>query len=272
MELKSIHSIILDASPILNNIPSISSLLAQSEKLYTVPSIIDEIKDASARARLKTTVLPFLTIQTPKPESIKFVADFSRKTGDYSVLSKPDIQILALAYELECERNGGDWRLRQNPGQKGLNGPPPIKTEKGYAEVSEPQKELSSALDQSVDNVSHDGTNPMFDEVYKCGAQVETDLISASVEALQMNDSDPMHSQKPSFSAPESVIDTGGQKSEVDSDASDSGSDGWITPSNLKKQQAKDNDTSIVSNSEGQVMAVATITADFAMQVSSGAL
>jgi RNA-binding protein NOB1 len=119
---KPIHSLILDAGPIIKNEPSVSSLIGQAETLYTIPAIIDEIRDAVTRARIENTLLPFLTLRSPRPTSVKVISDFARKTGDLEVLSRPDIHLMALAYELECERNHGDWRLRSTPGQKGLNG------------------------------------------------------------------------------------------------------------------------------------------------------
>ena len=124
-KVKQVHSLVLDAGPILKNEPTVSTLLGQAEALYTVPSVIEEIRDAVARLRVETTLLPFLKLRTPRPASIKIISDFARKTGDYEVLSKADMQILALAYELECERNHGDWRLRSVPGQKRVNGAPP---------------------------------------------------------------------------------------------------------------------------------------------------
>jgi RNA-binding protein NOB1 len=119
---KPIHSLILDAGPIIKNEPSVSTLLGQSETLYTIPAVIDEIRDAVTRSRIENTLLPFLTLRSPRPASVKVISDFARKTGDLEVLSRPDIHLMALAYELECERNHGDWRLRSTPGQKGLNG------------------------------------------------------------------------------------------------------------------------------------------------------
>jgi RNA-binding protein NOB1 len=44
------------------------------------------------------------------------VSEFAKKTGDYEVLSRADVHILALTYELECELNKGDWRLYTEPG------------------------------------------------------------------------------------------------------------------------------------------------------------
>ncbi|KAI1001023.1 hypothetical protein K3495_g7175 [Podosphaera aphanis] len=120
-----VHSLILDSGPIIKNDPQVSTLLSQAEVLYTIPAVIDEIRDATTRARVKSTLLPFLTLRSPKPASIKFIQSFAQKTGDLEVLSRPDLHLLALAYELECERNHGDWRLRSVPGQKRINGAPP---------------------------------------------------------------------------------------------------------------------------------------------------
>lgn len=44
------------------------------------------------------------------------VTEFSKKTGDYSVLSKTDIRLLALAYDVEFEENGTS-RIRPEPGK-----------------------------------------------------------------------------------------------------------------------------------------------------------
>ncbi|RMJ22060.1 rna-binding protein, partial [Aspergillus sp. HF37] len=116
---KPVHTIVLDAGPILKNTPPLSTLLAQSETLLTTPSVIGEIRDPDARARVETLYLPFVTQRSPAPASVAVLAEFARKTGDRAVLSKTDIEVLALAYEVECERNGGDWRLRSVPGQRG---------------------------------------------------------------------------------------------------------------------------------------------------------
>ncbi|KAK6431823.1 20S-pre-rRNA D-site endonuclease nob1 [Oleoguttula sp. CCFEE 5521] len=120
---KRVHALVVDSGPIIRNEPSSSSILAQAELLFTIPAVVSEIRDESTRTRFETLLKPFVTLRQPSPSSVKFVTDFARRTGDLDVLSKPDILIIALTYELECERNGGDWRLRRSPGQKELNGP-----------------------------------------------------------------------------------------------------------------------------------------------------
>lgn len=275
MTSKNVHSLILDTSPILTNNPSISTLLAKCEKLYTVPSIVDEVKDANARSRLEITVLPFLTIRSPKVNSVKLISDFARKTGDYAVLSIPDIQILALAYELECEQHGGGAGLRKIPGQS-LPKRLPTKSNDdamnravGINQSLTIEETASSRDDQLIVGgrllipcTEVDAAQPSLGPT-----TIESDQISQEVESLRI--ADPSHTEK---GQSEGIAPSTGQSPKVNpptKDAESSDSEGWITPSNLRKQQEKDEKASTIPISEGQVMQVATITGDFAMQVST---
>src|SRR5690242_5778457 len=112
---KPIHSLILDTGPLIKNVVSISTIINSAEELYTTPAIISEIRDEATRMRVQTTLMPFLKIRNPSPASYDAVVAFSKKTGDHAVLSRQDLGILALAYEIQCERNGGDWGLRSVP-------------------------------------------------------------------------------------------------------------------------------------------------------------
>ena len=267
---KSVNTIILDAGPILKNDPSISTLLAKSDQRCTVSSVISEIKDVEARSRVETTLLPFLTIRNPRIESIRVVTDFAKKTGDLVVLSKPDIAVLALAYELECEKNGGDWRLRRTPGQKGMNGPVPSKSENSPNEAV--AKEIFEGSDSTSSKIRIENT---------ANQQTATSsILNPSTPPSQQSDQDkqpaiPLYTAQ-SLDASRILSDDQGAEvaqspEDVDADADDSdeqasGSEGWITPSNVKKQQAKDIDSSSVALAENKTMQVATITTDFAMQ------
>lgn len=152
---KPVHTLVLDTGAIIKNEPSVSSLIAKAESLVTVPAIISEIRDAVTRQRVETMLTPFLTIRQPTPASLKFVTEFARRTGDLAALSKPDLTIIALTYELECERNGGDWRLRRAPGQKGVNGPIPAKqgNDVAHATAATPSESVEAAPESP--NTSH---------------------------------------------------------------------------------------------------------------------
>ena len=73
-----------------------------------ISNTVSTVRDEATRSRFQTTLQPFLKLRTPRPESVQFITNFARRTGDLQVLSKPDLHLLALTYDLEVERNGGD--------------------------------------------------------------------------------------------------------------------------------------------------------------------
>lgn len=269
---KPIHSLVLDTGPLIKNDPPANTLRAKAEQLYTLPCIISEIRDAATRSRVETTLLPFVTLRSPKPESVKFVTAFARRTGDLAVLSRPDIEVLALGYELECERNGGDWRLRNTPGQKTLNGRPnQDKPEEASAETTtdktgeattttteedktaapiegEPAQAEAQSLEEGVQQLSLEAEKPVVDVVEK-DAQAVSDAAEATAVETQ----------------PEATVEDAEEEEEDDGEASDD-EGGWITPSNLKKHQAKAPGAAIPSQPLQKTLQAAVLTSDYAMQ------
>lgn len=271
---KPINTLILDAGPMIKNVPTISTLLAKSERIVTTPAIITEIKDAATRSRIETSLRPFLELRNPKPESVKFVQDFARRTADLAVLSKPDIQILALAYEIECERNGGDWRLRRVPGQKRTNGPPRStqKSEERPQDSSKPKEEVPQETVSSEEkpDSAHDGE---ADVSQKSQPRKINDVMEGqeNASAVEQNVSNiDMSRDSDHFSGTSRPIETDANAQEdsaSDQEASaSSDSEGWITPSNIKRHQNKNSTPSASQQPEPKTMQVATITTDFAMQ------
>ena len=263
---KQLRSIILDTSPILTSTPSISTLLIKAERIYTVPSVIEEVKDPNARSRLEVTVIPFLTIQSPKPESLAFVANFARRTGDYAILSRTDIEVLALSYELDCVQHGGDSRLRKSPGQSlPKRSPPSSKKEVGDAAspkttIGPNEDKLHTIQPTPAANLELDSQDP------QPSADVNQDGLSSDLKAL--NIAEDSHATLLAEGQDDSAAAVDSSEPHVEVEESESsGSEGWITPSNLKKQQAKDKNASTAPVQEGQMIQVATITGDFAMQV-----
>lgn len=267
---KSVHSIVLDAGPLLRNDSSISTLLAACEELVTVPSLLPEIKDQAARSRVETMVLPFLTLRHPSLSSIKVIADFASKTGDLAVLSKTDIQLLALTYEVECERNGGDWRLRKAPGQKGINGPSPkkqsISISQAHCEdrnkILEPSKSgefLAGTLSdaENLQGLVQDHDDSALEPVPDPDVAIDASQLTTRTNSFQ--DVDTFKTAKldvPDRSEAASNI--------LSSDSSDSG--GWITPVNVRRHQASHANSSMERISERVKMQAAILTSDFAMQ------
>ncbi|KAI0883141.1 D-site 20S pre-rRNA nuclease [Annulohypoxylon maeteangense] len=263
---KPIHSLVVDTGPLIKNDPPISTLIAQAHELYTLPSVISEIRDAATRARVETTLLPFLKLRSPKPESVKFVTDFARRTGDLEVLSKPDIHLIALTYELECERNGGDWRLRKTPGQKGLNGKAPKRDEDGVSEQKEEESEPANVEESSEEQnkteqipleIYEEESTEENAEIQKQPA-IQQETVTQALDSLSLEPSTlpTMETISNNTTTPETTT----QEAQEDEDE-----DGWITPSNLKKHQAKDK----LSGPEQPIqkfLQVALLTSDYAMQ------
>ncbi|XP_052717211.1 RNA-binding protein NOB1-like [Crassostrea angulata] len=103
MSDSKIKHVVADSGAFIRNAP----LNSIGEKIYTVPKVVNEIKDKATLQRLQ--FLPYqLVPKTPTPECIKIVTEFSKKTGDYRSLSAVDIQVIALTYQLEKENVGTD--------------------------------------------------------------------------------------------------------------------------------------------------------------------
>lgn len=249
---KRIHTLVLDTSPILLNSPSISTLRATADILITTAAVVAEIRGEEARSRFETLYKPFIEIKAAKSTSIKHVKEFARKTGDLAVLSATDLEIIALAYDLECERNKGDWRLRNAPGQKRLNGRPPV------AETV-----IESIAEQPSDNGRGAGEN----------AEQSPVTVESVVNAMQEHGIDG-HSDGAEHGTEGVVIhdaeSAGLEHVEIEDDAdaddSDDSAGGWITATNLKKKQAQDESDVSTSKDSNQVLQVATMTGDFALQ------
>ncbi len=271
---KPVHTIVLDAGPLLKNEPTVSTLINQCENLLTIPSVIAEIRDQNARSRIETTLLPFLTIRSPNERSLRFVTDFSRKTGDLAVLSKTDLLCLALTHELECERNGGDCRIRKTPGQRGTNGSS-LRKEQAASEgaagaanqssVRETQPTGDTEGSQEPNAVAPSNIATGYPGCVPVDAQDPTKAdegsgVSEALSNLEFTNED---SQQESIAEPPLELPKV-EQSEANSDSSDS--DGWITPKNVKKYQAKDINESTMPIPESQPIQVALLSGDFAMQ------
>jgi RNA-binding protein NOB1 len=95
------HALVVDSGPIIKH-TGFSNLFGKAHHYYTVPAVLDEIRDAKARSHLEQWPME-LHLKEPSPESIQRVIAFAKQTGDYASLSKVDLQVLALCIDLEQE-------------------------------------------------------------------------------------------------------------------------------------------------------------------------
>lgn len=296
---KPIHSLVLDTGPIIKNDPPVSVIIARSEKIYTTDSVFAEVGDPATRARFETMLQPFLTFRNPRFQSVQFIEEFARRTGDLEVLNRTDLEVLALSYELECERNGGDWRLRKTPGQKRLNGRPQLtgvasldgaapsnfqreavsgasdlvqgSPGEGGVQPTEPQAleaQLQSIkLEESIDEkpaasmFAPDNVQPEIEEEREA-----MDDVDGASSTMDQEDPEDIKSSLSEHGHEIEHDDAENVKSEDGDDEEEDGG-GWITPSNLKKHRAKDAaGIAIPQHSPPKILQAAILTSDFAMQ------
>lgn len=237
---KLFDHLVLDSAPLFNN----SFPESLSDKFYTVPAVIEEIKDENSRARLAQ--LPFkLETRNPSSEAMAIVTRFARATGDLSVLSATDIQVIALTVTLDLEKNASLSNMRRDP--------------------SELPKEQT-----------HDGAKEYFAFKNKKSGKDQNDkkLKKKSKGGIEVDsfDDDPINSLN------SKMTDLSTSKTFIDEDDDSDGE--WITPENIdhlkstgKSEWSTEGIIKTVSKKNKSkpskiesVSRIACITSDFAMQ------
>ena len=179
---KSIHTLILDTGPLIKNTISISTILASAKDIYTTSAVLSEIRDPVTRARVETTLLPFLKVRNPAPASYEAVTVFSKKTGDFPVLSRQDLGVLALAYELHVQKNGGDVGLRRAPGGEIVKGEEKEEAIEGVEIKGEKKNEThDDPASQETDYSSDKPTATVLEPVREPTESVEEDLSKLQI-------------------------------------------------------------------------------------------
>ncbi|KAJ7228411.1 Nin one binding Zn-ribbon like-domain-containing protein [Mycena pura] len=257
-------NLVLDAGPLL----SLSPLRGLAEVYLTVPQVLAELKDKRAREhfeRLGLTSGVKVQVVSPDATSLSTVIRWAKKTGDYAVLSHPDLCVLALTYSIH-EREKSENLNVNEPALKTSNTATPIEepvVESEYSDTDAAEKESGPDEDKTTE-ANQIPSEDVADE--------EENLEPLDVE-LQPLDEEPRPPPTDSMtrpsppSSPEPVYD--------DPSDEDDGEGDWITPGNvgLHKSRALDLLPSAGERSKGkqkaaedETFAVGCMTADFAMQ------
>ena len=241
------------------------------ENIYTIQEVVDEI--TNDRQRRKLVVLPYdLKIKDVFAENVKFVTEFSKKTGDYISLSATDITVMALTYQLEKELVGTD-HLRPEPTMRktvNVTGLP------GYNANENKEKQSDNLVNKEVESSNNKNEVTISDGVQH---HKETKSASVDIKEEEIDDDSQFEEQiaeqiKNMDLQDNSVVDKcivkvldndgesddDSQSSDDDDDDSDGGE--WITPGNVseKKKEMEDGEF------EDKNVEIACITSDFAMQ------
>ncbi|ASJ07469.1 type II toxin-antitoxin system VapC family toxin [Thermococcus pacificus] len=79
----------------------------------TTPKVVEEVKDPESRLFLESLISAGkVRVLVPSKESIEAVKDAARRTGELNELSEADLEILALAYELNGVLFTDDYNLQ----------------------------------------------------------------------------------------------------------------------------------------------------------------
>ncbi|KAF8983938.1 Nin1 binding protein [Entomortierella lignicola] len=280
---RAVH-LVLDTSPFLRG--GASKLRALADKFYTIPEVLNEIRDKQARNDL--AMLPFdIEVINPTEASVRAVAAFARKTGDYAVLSATDLRVLALTYQLEFEHCGMK-RIRTEPLRPNVqagNKKPivPKRTKHSAKEITgdfedeetEQTKEVQEQQDteeqgntvleeESEDDEEDDGeTEEQVQDITEKLDNLSTaDTTSTQAKQLQADGSITI----------ENADDTNDSelKEKAENEENGGGDDDddgeWITPDNVKKFKRHGTLKPKKKVRQALLMQVACTTGDFAMQ------
>jgi len=88
------------------------SAAAFEGKLYTTPSVISELRDLASKARADLLCEAGLKVTDPDRESLSRVRETAVAKGEAEALSPADIEVLALALQLQARIMSDDYALQ----------------------------------------------------------------------------------------------------------------------------------------------------------------
>jgi len=96
---------VLDATAFFLDIPL-------EGELFTTPAVVGEIVDARSKCRLEALSAAGLVVTSPCASSLQIIGKAASVTGDESVLSRADREVLALALDTGAEVVTDDFAIQ----------------------------------------------------------------------------------------------------------------------------------------------------------------
>ncbi|KAI9344298.1 Nin one binding Zn-ribbon like-domain-containing protein [Obelidium mucronatum] len=249
-----------------------------ADEVVTVDEVLLEVRDQAARANLALAVaLAGVKTRRPSDESIAAVAAFARKTGDFGVLSRTDVKVLALAWMLEVEKNGRA-NVRAEPVR-----PTPFVARKKNQQQQQQSKEdknlpmqvdaapisIDSTQSESMDKddtppTEHIQESSRIDEDANIVYEDEEDDEDRDVKLADSADSTATVEVSASNTTASKSDDAQDEELDLFNDGGED--DGWITPGNIAKIKAQHEQKIQTQLAAQGKVSVGCITSDFAMQ------
>ncbi|KAG8809514.1 Nin1 binding protein [Serendipita sp. 399] len=233
-----VESLVLDAGPLL----SLSPLKGISKAYFTVPQVLGELKDDKSRAHFQNLgLLAGVKVETRIPDAAALaqVTLVAKKSGDYTVLSTADLNVLALAYALHQE-----YIRKYSSNDEG-------NTESVQPDSAITGTQAQSSNPDSVDTHEGENVNSLVDEFQRLPLDEDPKALSlANSEALPQD-------EKPLYDDPEEQDDGQGE---------------WVTPENVALHKSRaldllpDHAPKSQKRKDAGPIGVGCMTADYAMQ------
>lgn len=279
---KPVDVLVLDAAPLITQ--SASALQQFASAFYTTPGVHAELQDEHTRNQLLLWA-ENLVVRQPKQEFVDKVSSFAKLTGDFAVLSMNDIHIIALAYELEHEKNG-NVHLRKYPGEK-LESDESDAPKREYKprwhdqpqqEEEEPQED-DDGFQMVVKKKKNKNPRKWRDHKRNDEKREETAVsVETPQEVAETVSTEETQEPQESQETQQTQEETTGEASAEDAaqelqelslneefDEEDDDGD-WITPENLQEEILKDNYETVHDVQQETTIPVALSTGDFACQ------
>ncbi|KAF8622114.1 hypothetical protein AX15_007249 [Amanita polypyramis BW_CC] len=256
--------LVLDAGPLL----SLAPLRGLAESYYTVPQVLAELKDKRAREHLEQLGLLSgvkLVIKSPDAASLAHVIQWAKKTGDYSVLSLPDLSVLALTYMLHKEGEKAEEDMDADEMKKDAEEPKALATAVDHITERLGKTELTHTQDNRgiVQQAGHEDESPVNPD------DEQDDEGDDELEPLQVE----IHSTKDEDEPPSSHQSPGNDLSSTpvfeDPPDEDDGEGEWITPDNIALHKSRALGllpSEAAGKAKEEKMWAGCMTVDFAMQ------
>uniref|UniRef100_T2M3I8 RNA-binding protein NOB1 n=1 Tax=Hydra vulgaris TaxID=6087 RepID=T2M3I8_HYDVU len=250
--------IVADSAAFIRNV----DLQSLGKRIFTIGEVIDEIRDCATKQRL--SVLPYeIEFREPSSECLKFVSEFSKKTGDFKSLSAVDLRVIALTYQLEKEFCGVD-HIRSEPTKKCVVVPKGKLSDKEISgffiekkvKVSGKKNDVNCKILTSANNSINVNNDQNFNS--QSDNDQNDDDQNDNGESIEDQSEEFIKNQNNCFE------DEFVENAEDDNNNDDDDS-GWITPRNIEKIKEKMDNGDEVRLEDANIKC-ACLTTDFAMQ------
>lgn len=235
--------VVLDANAFIKGLDNILSV---ADCLVTVPQVVREVKDQRSKDVIQRLPFPLQQLD-PTPASIREVIEMSKKTGDFGVLSRTDVRIAALA--LDVAKQTGTKRADIRPRPATLNSTNAKANGISVIDGENPEGEDEDEDEEGEEDEEEEfeETDEEFEEEAEDGEQ---STQQAAAPGTEKKDSTTSEAKKVTFEpSAKGAVDEAPALEPARSAATDaSGATGvsnddedgeWITPSNIRQVQAK---------------------------------